>query len=458
MRPPPQLHDMRIFATLLVITTLFGCSSRPSTENAIAMSQPVNAATPAKPWTMYQASPTHNAVYPDAKLEASWIVQFKEKINAGLAFDGDRLYTDSFDHNVYALDARTGRLLWKTTTDNVVMSTPVVKDGIVIIGTGKDGWLNPDATDSTVQIWGRPQGDSIYALSAASGKVLWKFHTVGDDMASAAIDGDTVVFGNGDLHAYGLDLHNGKLKWQIPIGGVASMDSTTIVSHVAFISTCRVAPHRCETIAANVSDGGIKWRSDVGSADASPAVSDGVVVTNMLDLDESGKYEQGGRSVIAGLDEHTGKTLWEWKSDPGPCTFVGSGEHEIAPLIDRGLAIDSVGCGSDMVALDVHSGKVRWTYHAYAHVKMSPIAYLGHVYFGDTNGVFYDLNEKSGEANRFVSFDQLFSTAPFVIVGKTLFATCSSEIYAVPFTGSFAPLSVQVHDIYKDAPILNQAS
>ena len=177
----------------------------------------------------------------------------------------------------------------------------------------------------------------------------------------------------------------------------------------------------------------------------------------MLDLDESGKFDQGGRSIIAGLDEQTGRTLWKWTSEPGSCSFVGSGEHEIAPLIYKGLAIDSAGCGSDVVAFDVRSGNVRWIFHAYAHVKMSPIAYNGHVYFGDTNGVFYDVNVATGEANRFISFDQMFTTAPFVIVGKTLFATCGSEIYAVPIDRPFTPLSVQVHDIYKDAPLLNQS-
>ena len=406
---------------------------------------------------MYQGGPTHNAVYPTAKMEASWVVQFREKMNAGLGVDGDSLFTDSFDHNVYAMNMRTGRLLWKTTTDNVVMSTPVVKDGIVIVGSGKDGWMNPDATDMSVQIWGRPQGDNVYALSAKTGQVLWKYHTIGDDMASAAIDGETVVFANGDLHAYGLDLHSGKLKWQIPIQGVASMDSTTIDNHVAFVGSCRIAPHRCETIALNPESGDVKWRSDVGSSDASPAAADGVVVTNMLDVDETGKFDQGGRSVIVGLDERSGQTIWKWTSKAGPCSFIGSGEHEIAPLIDHGLAIDSVGCGSDVMAFDVHSGKVRWTFNAYAHVKMSPIVANGHVYFGDTNGVFYDVKESSGKANRFVSFDQLFTTAPFVIVGKTLFATCGSEIYAVPFEGSFSPLAIQVHDIWNDEPIVNQA-
>jgi len=456
LRPCPLLRNAIVFLLLM----LFGCSSHAPKNNARVVTDAASHAAPSigaqrTSWPMYQGGPTHNAVFPGEQPDASWTVQFRDKINAGLAVDGDRVYTDSFDHNVYALDLRSGRLLWSTSTNNVVMSTPVIQDGIVIVGTGKDGWLNPGADNPAVQIWGRPQGDNVYALSASTGKVLWRFHTVGDDMASAAIDGDTVVFANGDLHAYGLDLHRGTLRWQIPILGVASMDSTTIDRGLAFISSCRIGPRRCETIAVNVENGNVRWRSDVGSADASPAVARGVVVTNMLDLDESGKYDQGGRSIIAGLDELTGRTIWKWKSDKGPCTFVGSGEHEIAPLMDNTLVIDSVGCGSEIVAIDAHSGKLRWKFRAYAHVKMSAIAYRDHVFFGDTNGVFYDVDERNGFANRFVSFDQLFTAAPFVIVGKSLLAACGSEIYAVPLRHGFSPLAIPVHDIWKDRPVVN---
>lgn len=455
------LKVIRASTAMVGLIIASACSTVPAgvkQETPVPVPMPTVVTGSSPRWLMYQGGSDHNAVLPAVRINASWVVQFKEKINAGLAFDGRALYTDSFDHNVYALDPRSGRLLWKTATDNVVMSTPVVKDGVVIVGTGKDGWLNPNALDDRVQIWGHPQGDNIYALSASTGRVIWGYHTVGDDMASAAIDRDTVVFANGDLHAYGLDLKNGKVRWRIPILGVASMDSITIDAGVAFISSCRVAPHRCETAAVEVNTGNVKWTSPIGSADASPAVASSVVVTNMLDLDDTGKYAQGGRSTIAGLEERTGRTIWTWSSAPGPCTFVGSGEHEIAPLIDHSLAIDSVGCGSEVVALDVRSGHEKWKVHAYAHVKMSPIARNGHVYFGDTNGVFYDVNEKTGGINRLISFDQLFTTAPFIILGNTLFAVCGSEIYAAPIDHSFTPLSIPVHDIWNDDPIVNQAA
>jgi len=57
---------------------------------------------------------------------------------------------------------------------------------------------------------------------------------------------------------------------------------------------------------------------------------------------------------------------------------------------------------TDVVALDLSSGKLRWRFRAYAHVKMSPVAHDGHVYFGDTNGVFYDINEWSRQSLRIV--------------------------------------------------------
>lgn len=249
----------------------------------------------ANTWPTYQSSATHNAVFPDHKLNAAWNVQFDDKINGGLALAGGVLFTGNFDHAVYALDLESGQMLWATRTDNVVMSTPVVSHGIVVVGTGHDGWLDPSAPDPANQIWGRPEGDSIIALSVKDGRLLWRFHTVGDDMASPAVVGNELVFANGDLHVYALDLRSGHLLWRARLPGVASMDSTSIDRGFAFIGTCRAAPHNCETTAVDVRNGSIYWRNPIGSADAAPAIANGTVFTNTLTLEEPRRYNQGLR-------------------------------------------------------------------------------------------------------------------------------------------------------------------
>lgn len=116
------------------------------------------------------------------------------------AVEGGTVYIGSGDHNVYALDGRSGRLRWKFTTGNVVHASPAVSHGIVYIGS-----------------WDR----YFYALDAQSGRVRWKFLTGNDTKiynqvgiaGSAAIANGNVYFGCRDSHLYALDAATGALRW-----------------------------------------------------------------------------------------------------------------------------------------------------------------------------------------------------------------------------------------------------
>jgi outer membrane protein assembly factor BamB len=116
------------------------------------------------------------------------------------AVSGDVVYFGSGDHNVYALDARTGQLRWTFTTGNVVHASPAVVDGVVYVGS-----------------WDR----YLYALNARTGAPIWKFQT-GDDTviynqvgiaSSAAVDNGTVFFGCRDGHFYAVDAKTGTERW-----------------------------------------------------------------------------------------------------------------------------------------------------------------------------------------------------------------------------------------------------
>jgi len=45
------------------------------------------------------------------------------------------VYVGSYDQNVYALNASTGSLLWKYTTNSDVPSSPAVANGMVYVGS-----------------------------------------------------------------------------------------------------------------------------------------------------------------------------------------------------------------------------------------------------------------------------------------------------------------------------------
>ena len=69
------------------------------------------------------------------------------------------LYVGSGDGYVYALSAQSGELRWKYRTGDVVHASPAVANGLVYVGS-----------------W----GGFFYALDATTGQLRWRFKT-GED-------------------------------------------------------------------------------------------------------------------------------------------------------------------------------------------------------------------------------------------------------------------------------------
>lgn len=92
--------------------------------------------------------------------------------SAAVASTNNIIYVASENDSVYALSASTGKVLWSYATEGAVESTPSVVNGIVYVGSD-DGY--------------------VYALEAAggtgksAGSLLWKFATVGDAYQNVAV-------------------------------------------------------------------------------------------------------------------------------------------------------------------------------------------------------------------------------------------------------------------------------
>jgi outer membrane protein assembly factor BamB len=113
---------------------------------------------------------------------------------------GGNLYFTSWDGHAYAIRAKDKKLLWKTRVDEQASGSLALKNGVLYGGT-----MFPD---------GR-----LFALDAKTGKMLRSFETRGGFDASPVISGDILYIGSFDDNFYAVDINNFAIKWKRPMRG-----------------------------------------------------------------------------------------------------------------------------------------------------------------------------------------------------------------------------------------------
>ncbi|MBV8198428.1 MAG: PQQ-binding-like beta-propeller repeat protein [Candidatus Eremiobacteraeota bacterium] len=203
------------------------------------------------------------------------------------AVSNGTVYVGSGDHNIYALDARSGALRWKFATGNVVHASPAVDAGMVFVGS-----------------WDR----YFYALNARTGAMLWKFAT-GDDRAiynqvgiagSAAVANGRVFFGCRDSHFYSLDERTGALIWKRDHHGSWVIASPAILRDTVYYTTS----DERKFYAVDAGNGTVRFSVPYGTfAYSSPAIAGNVAYFGSFD----------GR--LYGVDIGTGKVVATFSTD-----------------------------------------------------------------------------------------------------------------------------------------------
>jgi outer membrane protein assembly factor BamB len=256
-------------------------------------------------------------------------------------------------------------------------------------------------------------------------------------MPSAGVSNSVLVFANGDMHAYGVDLLTGKLRWKRHTPGVDTMGSTTISGSTAYTIASMGVPYQygpnTHVIALEPSTGKVRWSAPYGNSDCSPTVGGGMVFVEASINDRHSPVPIGGSNEVYGIDANTGKLRWRYKAPSGGFyTSVGSSERAIAGMYADGVLYQSLPISADFAAFDASTGKLLWKIDTESPVKMSAIFNNGLLYFGDSSGLLYTVDAKTGRIRNVKVFRAPFSTSPPVLLGNTLFIAGADTVYAIP--------------------------
>jgi eukaryotic-like serine/threonine-protein kinase len=369
----------------------------------LALSSGVLAAEPT-----FRADTRHSGIYEAAGVPVLHGVKWKFRAGGAIvstpAVSGGRVFFGSSDHNVYALDQRTGELRWKFPTQGRVTASPALAGGTLYIGS-YDG--------------------NFYALDAGSGKQLWKFTTQGERrfsgrhlhgaepaaevmpdpfdvfLSSPAVSGNTVYFGSGDGHVYALATDTGALRWKFHTGNVVH---------------------------------------------ASPAVADGVLYVGSWD------------SYFYALDAATGKEHWRFKTGEDPDINNQVGIQSSAVVADGTVYF---GCrDSKLYALDASSGAKRWAFdNKGSWVISSPTVRNGKVYFATSDSALVRaVDAKSGAPLFELSFNQWpFFSSPALAGNYLYIGSHAGKLIAIDLKAQKTAWTFLTDGATKNAAALSKA-
>lgn len=192
----------------------------------------------------------------------------------GIAYAEGRLYVTTGFARVFALDARSGAILWQNDMPAPLRAAPTVNGGRVFVVT---------------------LDNQLLTLAADDGRRLWSHVGIQEDAgllgaASPAVAGSTVVvpFSSGEI--IGLSVTDGRVLWSDSLSSVNRIDPLADLAHirghpVIDRGVVMAISHSGRMIALDLERGSRAWDIDLGGVQTPWAAGDFVfVLTNDAQL------------------------------------------------------------------------------------------------------------------------------------------------------------------------------
>ena len=257
-----------------------------------------------------------------------------------------------------ALSAETGPVAWKFKTGGSVYATPIIRDGVVYIGS----------LDSV-----------FYAIEARTGLELWRYQSSNQIFSTAAVEGDLVCFESNNV-LFGLDL-KGALKWQTPLCSCPVVNrhdewddfhsSPVIVDTVAYVGS-----ERGRVVGIDIRSGAVVFECSAtgrSTIETPPTVYGGRIYFGDWD------------GVLYAYDLATASKAWEYDTRKDN-TYSWVNAIFNRPLIWNG-SLYFAGRSCNLYCLDPETGAGKWMYHDPGSMWLlgGPVISDGTLYIGSSN-------------------------------------------------------------------------
>lgn len=302
--------------------------------------------------------------------------RLKPVVDAGI------LYVANAEGELFALEADTGRQIWKVETQLPVSAGPGTAEGILAVGTAEG---------------------QLVVFDAQNGEELWRRDLSSEILAVPAIGDDVVVVHAGDGKLFGLDAASGEQLWiydhKVPVLTLRG-SSSPVISGGSVHSGLAGG----KMISLSLDSGEIEWerhitvpsgRSDLErmvDVDADPLVYSGTV------------YGGAFQGDVAALGEGSGKVFWKRKI---------SVYNNMAVNWQQLAVTDAQGF---VWSLDPDTGAARWRQKALMNRSLSAPALQGDfTVVGDFEGYLHWLSSEDGALAARQRVGDAIVAAPLVV-------------------------------------------
>ncbi|HEY2033052.1 MAG TPA: PQQ-binding-like beta-propeller repeat protein [Rhizomicrobium sp.] len=185
----------------------------------------------------------------------------------GVAFDDGKLFVSTGFGSILALDASTGKQLWKVDIGVPIVNAPVANGGRVFVSS---------------------QDNHFYALAEIDGRKLWDHQGISEsagilESTSAAVAGEYVIvpYSSGELFA--IRVTNGRVAWSDMLtrnGATTALSELDDIAGRPVIDRDMVfaISHSGLMVAINLNTGERAWSRDIGGIQTPWAAGDFVYV------------------------------------------------------------------------------------------------------------------------------------------------------------------------------------